>query len=101
VIWIVCQHLCTEPTEGVWKCYFGKVTEVTSQWGLTMAQGGIMGILKGKMRGVEIRSASKSSLYLMPAGWLALELSTDLPWRENWCTAPQEGCFLKALRFAT
>jgi hypothetical protein len=46
-----------------------------------MTQGGVVGILKGMMRGVAIWSASKSSLYLMPVGWLALELSTDLPWR--------------------
>jgi hypothetical protein len=36
--------------------------------------------------GDETWNTSKGSLYLMPAGWLALELSVDFPWRRGWCT---------------
>jgi hypothetical protein len=34
--------------------------------------------------GVKISGATKSSLYLMPAGWLALKLSANTPWREGY-----------------
>jgi hypothetical protein len=38
-------------------------------------------------------------LVLTPAGW-PFKLSANLPWREDWCTAPQERRLLRALSFA-
>jgi hypothetical protein len=41
---------------------------------MTVAQGGIVGIFKGMIEGVEIRSSFKSSFFLMPAAQHAFAL---------------------------
>jgi hypothetical protein len=76
--------------EDVWRCAsLGKVTKASvtvgtlyySQWhsgDFETDDGG---------RGEEIWSAFRSSLNLIPVGYLAFQLSTNFPKRESWCTA--------------
>jgi hypothetical protein len=56
-----------------------------------MTQGGTVVIFKGMMRGVVIWSEHKSSMYLMPARLLALELSANHPWREGYVLLGRRG----------
>jgi hypothetical protein len=39
------------------------------------------------MSGVTIWNAFKRSLYLMPAGWLVMEINIKLPRRKGWSNA--------------
>jgi hypothetical protein len=50
-----------------------------------MTQGGLVGLLK-EMMGQYVVDP-RAPFYFMPAGWLVFELSENLPWRQDWCTA--------------
>jgi hypothetical protein len=81
VLWIVWDDY--KPEKGIWiGTHLRKVNEACHS-----TQGRMLGILKGMMGKVAVWCESKSALYLMPTGRLAMVLSMYHICREGRCIA--------------